>query len=356
MGALETSIPGSQSETDTAKSHPTSECYTPLERAYSYFNETLFGGRLPGALITLRADRKSLSYFSPGRFGSHGGSADEIALNPVMFGLWPAKGVLSLLVHEMCHQAIRLNPEAKPSSIKPSYHSRELSDQMLAVGLCPSSTGAPGGKMTGECIGHYVISGGNFDLAADALLDESFAIVWYDRLLTDDQRKLPGLVTAAVPKPVSEEQTEEQTEEQSASNHPSPILPKATAQMDPQSAHSSFGVASTAKAARISQPPTSYERPTSASGTSPLPIMTSYDIDRLRTSLKASVAADTSVVPLEAPGDAIALPPRSTSKSKIAYDCPACSATLWGKPALSVYCGCTEPKPEFAPRAPLQSR
>jgi hypothetical protein len=49
---------------------------------------------------------------------------------------------------------------------------------MLAIGLMPSDTGAPGGKQTGQQMSHYIIEGGPFDLAANALLAQGFHLNW----------------------------------------------------------------------------------------------------------------------------------------------------------------------------------
>lgn len=328
-------------------SRPTNQCYEPLDRAYTYFNEALFGGRLPGALITLRADRRSLSYFSPARFGSKARSADEIALNPVMFGLWPAKGVLSLLVHEMCHQAMRKAAEVKPSSIKPTYHSREMADQMLAIGLCPSSTGAPGGKMTGECIGHYVIAGGNFDLAADALIDEGFELVWHDRLIPEELRSHPGLVIALLEqRPTAPVESVSEIPPIADSPQAEPTVGRCVPP-DEEAEIASFGIPMTSIPARASRPPTITSSEPAPVQVTDLPILSSYDIGRLRKSLKDPEALVTSLESNATPADAIEPRAKSVGKSKVAYDCPSCSATLWGKSGLSVFCGCSEPKPQF---------
>ena len=49
---------------------------------------------------------------------------------------------------------------------------------MDAVGLIPSTTGAIGGKCTGQKMLHYIQPGGAFDLACQALLGDGFAIPW----------------------------------------------------------------------------------------------------------------------------------------------------------------------------------
>jgi hypothetical protein len=58
------------------------------------------------------------------------------------------------------------------------YHNREWAAQMIEVGLMPSDTGEPGGKQTGQGMFHYIIAGGPFDLAAEALLQTGFCLNW----------------------------------------------------------------------------------------------------------------------------------------------------------------------------------
>ena len=47
---------------------------------------------------------------------------------------------------------------------------------MEILGLIPSDTGRPGGKRTGQSMGHYVSDGGPFAQAAKALLGAGWAV------------------------------------------------------------------------------------------------------------------------------------------------------------------------------------
>ena len=49
------------------------------------------------------------------------------------------------------------------------YHNREWGARMETLGLIPSDTGRPGGKRTGQIMGHYVSDGGPFEQAAKSL-------------------------------------------------------------------------------------------------------------------------------------------------------------------------------------------
>ena len=52
----------------------------------------------------------------------------------------------------------------------------ERAARMEALGLIPSDTGRPGGKRTGQSMGHYVSEGGPFEQAAKALLGTGWEV------------------------------------------------------------------------------------------------------------------------------------------------------------------------------------
>lgn len=158
--------------------------YESFAIAYDHFNATLFDGRLPLALITLRNARKkgSLGYFSPKRFTPRStlildisgdkDSVDEIALIPETFMGRTDREILGTLVHEMAHLwQFRLD---KPP--RAGYHDRRWGMQMKQIGLYPSNTGEPGGKETGQQMDHFIVEGGPFAVACAALLDNGFVL------------------------------------------------------------------------------------------------------------------------------------------------------------------------------------
>jgi len=155
----------------------TGDEYSAFDSAYQWFNQQLFGGRLPPCLITLQRKARSRGYYANERFGHRINAAaftDELALNPDTFGDRSDKDILSTLVHEMCHcfeQHFGTPPRR-------GYHNREWAGQMISIGLMPSDTGQPGGKQTGQGMSHYIIEGGPFDLAAEALLQTGFCLNW----------------------------------------------------------------------------------------------------------------------------------------------------------------------------------
>lgn len=165
---------------DPAPRHdPTVLAYGHLVAAYGFFNEHLFGGSLPGCLITMQRKKNARGFFHGSRFGSRDQTeiTDEIALNPATFSIRDDKGILSTLVHEMAHlwQHHFGNP---PST---SYHNREWAAKMVELGLIPSHTGKSGGRQTGRRVTHFIQPGGAFDSACDTLLRSGVLVAYVQR-------------------------------------------------------------------------------------------------------------------------------------------------------------------------------
>jgi hypothetical protein len=57
------------------------------------------------------------------------------------------------------------------------------------VGLYPTSTGAPGGKETGQGVSHYIIEGGPYDVAFAKLAATGFALNWQSLTMTEERKK-----------------------------------------------------------------------------------------------------------------------------------------------------------------------
>jgi SprT-like family len=147
-------------------STPTAEVYGPLQLAFAHFNAALFDDQLPHCLVTLQRKAGTLGYFVGDRFTSMDGSkqTDEIAMNPVHFRVRTPRETASTLAHEMVH----LWQHHFGQQRRRGYHDKQWAAKMIEIGLQPSSTGGPGGKITGYRVSHYVIEGGPFDLAFQA--------------------------------------------------------------------------------------------------------------------------------------------------------------------------------------------
>jgi predicted SprT family Zn-dependent metalloprotease len=150
------------------KEQVTSSEYAVFEKAYDYFNKELFDNELSGVLITLQRKSQNVGMYRRGSFkdrADHSQEIDEIAINPDAYVNLPDIEVWQALVHEMCHQW--QFHFGKPS--RKSYHNKEWSQKMEAVGLIPSSTGAPGGNKVGQTMFDYVDAEGEFRRCCHAL-------------------------------------------------------------------------------------------------------------------------------------------------------------------------------------------
>jgi predicted SprT family Zn-dependent metalloprotease len=138
-----------------------------LQRAFDHFNRELFNSALPEVVLTPRARASSFGYFSPDRFAFRDGKTrhGEIALNPDAFPERTDKLIMSTLAHEMVHLLQHVNGTASNSN----YHNKEWAQMMRSIGLQPTSTGAVGGRETGQRMTHMIVPGGPFELSFQRL-------------------------------------------------------------------------------------------------------------------------------------------------------------------------------------------
>jgi len=169
--------------------------YGSFEKAYDHFNRELFNGGLPCCLITLNRKANSRGYFHAERFTGRGKETrtDELAMNPDTFTDRTDKEILSTLAHEMAH--VWQAHHGKTS--RNGYHNAQWADKMETIGLMPSTTGADGGKRTGQRVTHYIIDGGPFDVAADNLLNSGFKLKWQSPVIAG--AKKPSKVKFSCP-------------------------------------------------------------------------------------------------------------------------------------------------------------
>lgn len=158
--------------------NPTTQIYDSLITAYNHFNEELFAGKLPPVMILLQRKAKTMGYASSNRWQNGSGiQVDELAVNPEYFLGYPILEIWQTLCHEQCH--IYQYRYGTPS--RRSYHNKEWADHMESIGLIPSSTGAPGGRKTGQSISDYALENGLFYKAALKLFYRGHALPWLDR-------------------------------------------------------------------------------------------------------------------------------------------------------------------------------
>lgn len=270
---------GSDDPSSAPVSDPTVDTYGDLQRAFAHFNTTLFNGSLKPCLITLRAKGAYGGYFSPDRFvHPDGRTTHEIALNVELYGTNTIEFCLSILVHEMAHQAQHEDGTAS----RRTYHNRAYAKLMRSVGLPTSATGRPGGAEVGERMSHYIDPEGPFLAACRVLVDEGFRARWADRFIT-------RLAYEYVAPKDAEEQgmppASSDIEDEVAPSPPSPPAPSPT------------------------PPPKRHE------GGEPAFVEKSPEVFRRNVAAKRSVA------------------------SKTKFLCPKCEAAVWGKPTSSVICG-----------------
>lgn len=154
----------------------TKEIYSELTKAYDYFNDTLFNGKLPRCIIVMQRKRGAAGYFWGKKWENHDEEhADELALNPDVLRSATVIDTLDTLVHEMCH--VEQFHFGTPS--RNGYHNKEWGTMMHAVGLIPSDTGKEGGKATGQRMTDYPEEGGLFMLAAEAFIESGFNLDWF---------------------------------------------------------------------------------------------------------------------------------------------------------------------------------
>jgi hypothetical protein len=150
--------------------------YQGFQRAYDFFNRELFAGSLPQVLVTLQRHANTRGYFAPFRFKGRidKQTVHELALNPDNFTGRSDELILSTLTHEMCH--VWQETYGEPS--RRGYHNRQWAGKMREVGLQPTSTGEPGGMVTGQSITHYILPEGRYARAYAQLASSGFQLHW----------------------------------------------------------------------------------------------------------------------------------------------------------------------------------
>lgn len=162
--------------------------FNTFEDLFNYYNSELFNGELKEVMINMSRKKNSHGFFARDRWKSIFNSEyiHEISLNPESLNREPIAWH-STLVHEMVH-LWRLTAGKPP---RPGYHDRVWADKMEAIGLNPSDTGQPGGKRTGPRMTHYVVPGGLFEKAFQAIQGEEFEEMILPFLPTITQSEKP---------------------------------------------------------------------------------------------------------------------------------------------------------------------
>lgn len=155
---------------------PTAEQFEALRGMFAYFNDALFGGELPEVLMIFSRRARAMGHYAEGRWeraDQSGERTDEISVNPDITKCAGPCEPAQTLVHEMCHQWRRHQPDRS----RKGYHDHVWSSKMELIGLMPSDTGKPGGRRVGQHMADYVINGGPFERAFHAM-PTAYSLPW----------------------------------------------------------------------------------------------------------------------------------------------------------------------------------
>lgn len=263
---------------------PTEESYSPFQEAYDFFNRRLFADQLPACLITFQRQKRIMGYVSLERWVNDKQEyTHELAINPEYFANYPLVEICQTLAHEMVHiwQAQFGAPGRR------GYHNLEWAYKMIEVGLMPSTTGEPGGEMTGESVCDYIVDDGAFITAYAELEQSGFQLTWKDRYPV--MRKATSPVKELSPVKLEQKLTD--------------------------------GAVATA----VLKPP---EKPSDDEDGFP------YTFEQLDEAFTAAFASQ-----LQPASTSIATTQPRKPNRKHKYRCPQCHMQLWGKPELFAICG-----------------
>tara|TARA_B100001094_G_scaffold330325_1_gene395274 strand:+ start:2387 stop:3082 length:696 start_codon:yes stop_codon:yes gene_type:complete len=153
--------------------------YENLEMAFDFLNKSLFNSELKQVAFILSKGKWG-GYYFPRKWKdiNTNSDLDEICFNPDSFNIEKDNPllnserkvsihVLSILLHEMCHQFHQMT-----GSPNKGYHCREFKTIMEKRGLITSHTGRKGGKRTGRSMSHYWEADSIFLKLANILIDD----------------------------------------------------------------------------------------------------------------------------------------------------------------------------------------
>lgn len=136
----------------------TLKIYQFLSGLYEFYNDQLFESKLPECVITLNKSGNASGIFFRNNWKSkEGNNLHEIAINPE--SNFYSVEFHQALVHEMCHL---WQTEFGTKRSREGYHNKEFMQIMISIGLMPSDTGKPGGKMIGQHLSDFPIKKGKF--------------------------------------------------------------------------------------------------------------------------------------------------------------------------------------------------
>ena len=129
-----------------------------LSGLFEFYNDRLFESKLPECVITLNKISNASGIFYRNHWrNKEGNILHEIAITPE--SNFYSVEFHQALVHEMCHF---WQIEFGKKISREGYHNKEFMEIMINIGLMPSDTGKPGGKMIGQHLSDFPIKNGRF--------------------------------------------------------------------------------------------------------------------------------------------------------------------------------------------------
>lgn len=130
-------------------------------------------------MIVITRKKKTFGYYIPERWVNHKKvKSDELAINPQYFATFPLLEIFQTVAHEMVH--LWQFHFGFPS--RTGYHNKEWARKMEEIGLMPSDTGMPGGRITGQQMNDYPLPGGRFIQVVKGLAkEERLQTLWVDK-------------------------------------------------------------------------------------------------------------------------------------------------------------------------------
>jgi len=162
---------------------PTLQQFSAYQAAWEYFNRELFCGELKPCILNFRQYPNSYGIFGNDRWTNGSETVHEISLSPDSLAR-PVIDTMSTLVHEMCHQWQQDHGDPP----RRCYHDKEWASKMEAIGLQPSHTGSPGGKRTGQKMTHFIVEGGPF-FAAYQAMPEDIKLPWLSMIPPQEEKE-----------------------------------------------------------------------------------------------------------------------------------------------------------------------
>lgn len=160
--------------------------YSELNKIFFELNkmfESKLGNKvdLTNLVFTLQRKNKTVGSFSYKRFKDDNENfRHEISLNPEYFMVKPKIEILRTLCQELLLLYRVEHIGTKNDFGLTGIYDEEWASLMVSVGLMPSHTGRPDGKMTGKKVSSYILPQGQFLKFANKLSENNSLIDWYD--------------------------------------------------------------------------------------------------------------------------------------------------------------------------------